>query len=101
MGFCSGPGEWMPYSVSMPQTFVVAMRRRYNSPPRLQVLPGAHPLNRPATVHLAVLGEQGADIDDALALLARDASPVVGIGGVGQVLVLLVLLADGGQQVGR
>jgi hypothetical protein len=62
--------------------------------PTLEVLPGTHPLNRPTTVHLAVLGEQGADIDDALALLARDAGPVVGVGGVGQVLVLLVLLAD-------
>ena len=27
MGFCSGPSEWIPYSVSMPQTFVVATAR--------------------------------------------------------------------------
>jgi len=27
MGFWSGPGEWMPYSVSIPHTFVVATVR--------------------------------------------------------------------------
>src|SRR6202453_1588256 len=32
-------------------------------------------------------GHQSADVDDALALLTGDARPVVGVGGVGQVLV--------------
>jgi len=27
IGFWSGPGEWMPYSVSIPHTFVVATVR--------------------------------------------------------------------------
>ena len=40
------------------------------------------------------LVHEGADVDDPLALLARDLRPVVGVGRVGQVLVLLVLLVD-------
>ena len=42
---------------------------------------------------LALVDER-ADEDDALALLARDLRPVVGVGRVRQVLVLLVLLLD-------
>src|SRR5271156_372985 len=91
----------MPYSVSIPHTLVVATSRPYRSRPALQVLPRTHSLDRPTTMHLAVLGEQGTDIDDAFALLPRDAGPVVGVGGVGQVFVLFVLLADGLEQVGR
>src|SRR5690606_32571979 len=41
---------------------------------------------------LALLLDDRADEDDALALLAADARPVVGVGGVGQVLVLLELV---------
>src|SRR4029453_2358504 len=37
--------------------------------------------------------------DDALALLAGDLGPVVGVGGVGEVFVFLELLADGGEEV--
>src|SRR5580700_4658302 len=96
MGFCSAPGEWIPYSVSIPHTLMVATPRPYRS---LEVLTGTHSLNRPTTMYLAVLGEQGTDINDALALLSRNARPVVGIGGVGQVFVLLVLLADRLEQV--
>src|ERR1019366_10590166 len=43
--------------------------------------------------------QQGADIDDPLALLARDPGPVVGVGGVRKVLVLLVLPADGLEEI--
>src|SRR5580692_11439438 len=96
MGFCSGPGELIPYSVSIPHTLVVATARPYRY---LEVLPGAHALDRSTTVHLAVLGEQGADVDDALTLLARDPGPVVRVGRIGQVLVLLVLLPDGLEEV--
>src|SRR2546425_11700992 len=39
------------------------------------------------------------DGDDAVALPARDLRPVVGIAGVRQVLVLLELLAHGGDQI--
>src|ERR1700683_379934 len=97
MGFCSGPGEWIPYSVSMPQTLMVATARTL----LLEVLPCADALYGAATVHLFVLAEQRADIDDALTLLARNAGPVIRVGGVGQVLVLLVLLADRLEHVGR
>src|SRR5262245_27179425 len=47
------------------------------------------------------LVDEGADEDDPLALLARDLRPVVGVGRVGQVLVLLVLLLDGVDEVLR
>src|SRR3954451_10678370 len=37
----------------------------------------------------ALAADERADVDDPLALLARDLRPVVGVGRVGQVLVLL------------
>ena len=40
----------------------------------------------------ALAADERADVDDPLALLARDPRPVVGVGGVGQVLVLLELV---------
>src|SRR2546423_8329060 len=95
----------MPYSVSMPHTLRIAIAgRRYPPQPSrgtrlLQVLTRSHPLDGAAPGGLLALGEQGANVDDALALLARDLGPVVGVGGVGQVLVLLVLLLDGGQEI--
>src|SRR5579884_1748975 len=104
----------MPYSVSMPQILVTATgptlpsgraepgsarRPRPAAATRSEVLPGPHPLYRPAAARLLGVGEQGANVDDALALLARYPGPVVGVGGVGQVLVLLVLPADGLHQV--
>src|SRR3954447_17996183 len=49
----------------------------------------------------ALAGDQRPDVDDALALLAGDARPVVGVGRVGQVLVLLELVDARGQQVGH
>src|SRR5262249_23765446 len=45
------------------------------------------------------LAHQGLDVDDPLALLARDFRPVVRVRRVGQVFVLLELLADGGKQI--
>src|SRR5258705_5485380 len=45
------------------------------------------------------LAHERLDVDDPLALLAGDLRPVVGVGGVGEVFVLLELLADGGEQV--
>src|SRR4051794_39717273 len=66
-----------------------------------EVLAGSHPLDGAAAGGLLVLpfAEQDPQEDDALALLAGDLGPVVGVGGVGQVLVLLVLLPDGLEQV--
>src|SRR6187401_2926386 len=68
------------------------------SPPRptSEVLTGTHPLDRAASGRL-VLGlalDERADVDDPLALLARDLRPVVRVGRVREVLVLLVLLVD-------
>src|SRR5438309_2604467 len=81
----------MPYSVSIPMTLAIAMEGR------LQVLTSVDALDLPA---LAVrVGHEGSDVDDPLALLARDARPVVGVRRVRQVLVLLELVADGAQQV--
>src|SRR4051794_8083316 len=44
-------------------------------------------------------GDQRADVDDPLALLAGDAGPVVGVGGVRQVLVLPELVHARVEQV--
>src|SRR5690606_39763071 len=40
-----------------------------------------------------------AGVDDPLAVLAGDGGPVVGVGGVGQVLVLAELVDAGGEEV--
>src|SRR3989442_15861600 len=44
------------------------------------------------------LAHEGLDVHDPLPLLARDLRPVVGVGGVWQVLVLLELLAAVGAE---
>src|SRR5437879_807288 len=45
------------------------------------------------------LAHEGFDVHDPLSLLAGDLGPVIRVGGVGQILVLLELLADGGEEV--
>src|SRR5262245_15020437 len=119
MGFGSAaPRMTIPYSVSMPSTLTMATGGRY--PPArcsrvspalttkikfrlrrrsLEVLTGGNPLDRAAPGGLVALGHDGADVDDPLALLPGDLGPVVGVSGVGQVLVLLVLLLDGIEEV--
>src|SRR5438093_850716 len=92
-GLKSGqPGPEIPYSVSMPTTLGMAMEVR------LQVLTGVDPFDLPALTTPAV-SEERPDVDDPLALLAGDASPVIGVGGVRQVLVLLELVPDRRQEV--
>src|SRR3984885_13313956 len=67
----------------------------------LQVLTGVgHGVDGPAGLGTVLAGHQGPDVDDPLPLLARDPRPVVGVGGVGQVLVLAELVDARGQQVG-
>src|SRR4051812_48245651 len=84
------PRSWIPYSVSRPQTLRMATART------LQVLAGGDTLDGAPALGLVGIGvHQCADEHDALALLAGDLRPVVGVGGVRQVLVLLVLLLDG------
>src|SRR6202046_5772473 len=107
----------MPYSVSIPQTLGMATnvtlsrRRRHQTDPprphpggsapphRSEILTSADPLDGASPCCLPIFADQGTDIDDPLTLLPRDLGPVVGVGGVGKVLVLLVLLADGLPQV--
>src|SRR5687767_15536863 len=67
----------------------------------LEVLPGGDPLDGATAFGLLAAGDERPDVDDALALLAGDLGPVVGIGRVGQVLVLLELLTDGFHEVLR
>src|SRR5262245_5450471 len=68
--------------------------------PLLEVLPGVRDrVDRPASLDSLLPADQRADVDDALALLARDAGPVVGVGGVGQVLILLELVDACREQV--
>ena len=90
-GLKSGdPDAAIPYSVSVPKTFGMAIG------PTLQVLTCVHAFHLTA---VAVVAEQRADVHDAFALLARDTSPVVGVGRVRKVLVLLELVPDRGEQV--
>src|SRR5438128_9765851 len=94
----------MPYSVSMPMTFGMAtltnpLTREPGRFSSLQVLPGADPFH--LLTGPALVGDQRAHVDDPLALLPRDARPVVGVRGVRQILVLLELVPDRAQQVLR
>src|SRR5450631_4454533 len=99
-GFGSGaPRSATPYSVSIPQILGTATASAYRRP--LQILTGCDPLDLTSTAGLVVLRHDRADVDDALALLARDLRPVVGVRGVGQVLVLAELLLDRIEQVLR
>src|SRR6478735_9105006 len=91
----------MPYSVSIPQILGTATRRPYRPLVRrrarwLEVLAGGDALDRATTLGLLLLLplDERAHVDDALALLAGDLGPVVGVRRVGEVLVLLVLLVD-------
>src|SRR5712692_1292395 len=65
-----------------------------------KVLSGVgHGVDRPARLGPGLAGDQRPDVDDAIALLAGDAGPVVRVGGVRQVLVLAELVHAGGQEV--
>src|ERR1700678_2520335 len=118
----------MPYSVSVPitrRTLILAAYRPKGgrrgdgqsaprkggsggdgpSPPGeqtpLKVLPGVrYRVDRAPGLGAGLAGDQGPDVDDALALLTGDAGPVVRVGGVRQVLVLAELIDARVQQVG-
>src|SRR5207249_319146 len=65
----------------------------------LEVLPGIdHAVDRAGLV-LVLHAHERFHVHDPLPLLAGDLGPVVGVGRVGQVLALLELLADGGEEV--
>src|SRR5215472_16454851 len=86
----------MPYSVSIPMTRRTLMSAARSS----QVLAGVgHGVDRPARLVAALARDQGPDVDDPLALLAGDPGPVVGVGGVRQILVLAELIDARRQQV--
>src|ERR1035438_7513640 len=101
------PGTEMPYSVSVPMTrrtliseSLVPGWRDCDDPHRLQVLPGVgHRVDGAPGFCALLAGDQGPDVNDPLALLAGDACPVIGVGGVRQVLVLTELVHARGQQV--
>src|SRR4051812_13719486 len=66
----------------------------------LEVLPRVRDrIDGPTGLRALRAGDEGADVDDALALLAGDAGPVVGVRRVGQVLVLLELVDAGRHEV--
>src|SRR5262245_12183696 len=66
----------------------------------LQVLAGVRGgLDRAAGLGTLAAGHERADVDDPLALLARDAGPVVRVCGVWQVLVFAKLVDAGVEQV--
>src|SRR5881396_4045279 len=64
----------------------------------LQILAGGHHLLDAAAL-IARFAHERSHIDDPLALLAGDLRPVAGVSRIGQILVLLELLADGREQV--
>src|SRR5437870_10751566 len=71
---------------------------RAEPPAALQVLTRIDdPLDAPEL--LFRLAHERLHVDDPLTLLAGDLGPVVRVGSVGEVFVLLDLLADGGEQV--
>src|SRR6195952_5339405 len=65
----------------------------------LQVLPGVRRGVDLLALRCALAGDERADVDDPLALLAGDAGPVVGVGRVRQVLGLGELVHHGVEQV--
>ena len=83
----------------MPAPTLDPRRRQPSKCKALEVLPSRDPLDRATALGLVAVGRDRADVDDALTLLARDLRPVVGVGRVGQVLVLFVLLLDGVDEV--
>src|SRR5580693_7705050 len=87
----------MPYSVSIPSTFWTAIRFRPQKSSK--VLAGSDALDLSTASDFVAVLDHGPDVDDPLALAAGDLRPVVGVRRVRQVLVLLVLLLDGFQQV--
>src|SRR5271166_436605 len=88
----------MPYSVSVPMTrsTLIVIQRSAGSEVLARV---RDRIDGTARLGALLARDQGADVDDALALLAGDARPVVGVGGVRQILVLAELVDARGQQV--
>ena len=74
-------------------------RRTSSAAARLEVLPQIRFRVDGPRCARRLAGDQRADVDDPLALLARDPGPVIGIRGVGQVLVLGELVDDRVEQV--
>src|SRR5262250_3161735 len=93
------PGRWRgarPAPGGGPGRPLYALAR-----PGLQVLAGVgNGIDRPSRLGPVLAGDQRPDVDDPLALLAGDPRPVVGVGGVRQVLVLAELVHARCQQVG-
>src|ERR687890_734414 len=84
----------MPYSTSVPITRRTVTGRAYApTTTGLEVLTGVRDgVDRSSRLGALLAGDERADEDDPLALLAGDAGPVVGVRGVRQILVLLELV---------
>src|SRR5271154_5056718 len=77
----------MPYSVSMPSTFAIALE--------LEILPRTHVLDRATTLDVVFFSvDQRANENDPFALLARNTGPIIGVCCVRKVLVLAELLTN-------
>src|SRR5216684_8521281 len=100
-GLGSGaPRSTTPYSVSVPHTFGTATGKAYwrclmaPTPVASEVLAGGDAFDLASARRFVTFGEKGADEHDSFTLLARDLRPVIGVGGVREVLVLAELLLD-------
>src|SRR3954465_14570864 len=93
-GIVAGPGDT---PARLPTGSMAGAQRWCGGP--LQVLAGVRRRVDGAAGLVALAADERADVDDPLALLARDPRPVVGVGRVGQVLVLLELVEARGHQV--
>src|SRR5690349_22930901 len=92
-----------PSSRRVSRTASICVRSRSSSEPAkagLEVLAGVGDrVDRATRLGALLAGDQRADEHDPLALLAGDPRPVVGVGGVGQVFVLLELVDAGLEEV--
>src|SRR3954451_9185983 len=93
------PPRGMLRSSSRPDSLSRYVSGGYRKPV-LEVLTGVGDgVDRPARLGALLAGDERADEDDPLALLAGDPGPVVGVGRVREVLVLLELVHARLQQV--
>src|SRR3954453_15944210 len=93
-GIVAGPGDT---PARLPTGSRAGAQRWCGGP--LQVLAGVRGRVDGAAGLVALAADERADVDDPRALLARDPRPVVGVGRVGQVLVLLELVEARRRQV--
>src|SRR6185437_5333715 len=93
----SSPGRYCGRAAGK---LTAGQRTRWPARPQLEVLTRVgHRVDAATCLGALLAGDQGPDVDDALALLTGDARPVVRGGGVRQVLVLAELVHAGGEEM--